>query len=154
MRVPFIALLSFIAVTSIACNQATTSSSPSSATTQTGAPEKVSVGKAIASAKSGAITVTIANPSGRFKEGENDFTVEFTDQQGKTVDIGASTIWFEMPAMGSMAAMKSNVKLITTATPGVYQANAKLEMAGTWTAHVKFKGAAGEGHMEVTIQAS
>lgn len=155
MRVPFFALLFSIVIISVACNQAAEpgSASPATAVKAPSTPSDAK-GKVIATAKSGAITVTLANPAGHLKDGENDFTVQFTDQQGKPVDIGASTIWFEMPAMGSMAAMKSNVKLVTTATPGIYQASTTLDMGGTWTVHVKFKGAAGDGQMEATIQAS
>ena len=99
----------------------------------------------------GNVSVVFSNPQGHFKEGENDFSVEFRGADGKPIDVGASTIFIDMPAMGSMPYMKSNVKLLTTNTPGVYQATTNLEMAGTWTAHVAYKGGAGEGKADFSI---
>lgn len=111
-----------------------------------------STGKAIASAKSGDLTVTLSNPAGHLSAGDNDLTIEFKNAAGKAVDVGAITMFIDMPGMGSMPPMKSNVKLMTTNTPGIYQATTNLEMAGTWFGHITYKGAAGEGKTDFPIQ--
>ncbi len=112
-----------------------------------------SSGQAIASQKAGELTVTLASARGHLTEGSNDFTVEFRNAAGQPVEVGAVTLMFEMPAMGAMARMESRAKLTTTGTPGIYQATANLEMGGTWQVHVQYKGAAGEGRADFSIQA-
>ena len=110
-------------------------------------------GAVIGSGKAGDLTVTFSNARGRLSEGENEFTVEFKNASGKHVDVGAITLFFDMPAMGSMAYMKNDAKLTTTQTPGVYHATAKLEMPGSWQARLSYKGPAGEGKIDFPIQA-
>jgi len=105
----------------------------------------------IAFQRAGDLTVTLSNSKGRLSAGDNEFTVEFKNAGGQPVDVGAITLTFDMPAMGSMAAMHSNAKLTTTQTPGVYQAHANIEMSGTWQVTVAYKGPAGEGKTNFTI---
>lgn len=112
-----------------------------------------SPGNVMATQKAGDLTVTLSNPRGHLTEGSNDFTVEFKNAAGQPVDVGAITMFIDMPAMGAMAYMKSDVKLVTTSTPGVYHATTTLEMAGTWQVHVKYKGQAGEGKADFSINA-
>ena len=111
-------------------------------------------GKLIAESKSGNIKLVMTNPTGKLKEGDNTLTIEFQDQQGKPVDIGTGTVWLEMPHMGAMSAMRANAKLLTTQTPGVYDASVRLDMAGTWNLHAKYKGPAGEGQIDLEINCS
>lgn len=110
-------------------------------------------GSVIATEKAGALTVTLSNPKGHFSEGANDFVAEFKDGSGKPVDVGAITINFDMPAMGSMAHMQSGAKLTTTETPGVYRGAVNLDMNGSWEVSVAYKGAAGEGKAGFSIMA-
>ncbi|MFN7946832.1 MAG: FixH family protein [Blastocatellia bacterium] len=112
-----------------------------------------SSGQVIASQKAGDLTVTLASARGHLTEGSNDFTVEFRNAAGQPVEVGAVTLMFEMPAMGAMPRMESRAKLTTTSTPGIYQATTSLEMGGTWQVHVQYKGAAGEGRADFSIQA-
>jgi nitrogen fixation protein FixH len=107
----------------------------------------------IASQRAGDLTVTLANPKGRLSEGDNEFTVEFKNASGAYVDVGAITLTFDMPAMGSMPAMLSTATLTTTPTPGIYRARANLEMNGTWQVTVTYKGPAGEGQAKFSINA-
>ncbi|HZS07712.1 MAG TPA: FixH family protein [Blastocatellia bacterium] len=139
-----VAIISLLAALS-ACNQSASGSGGS------GAPA-ASTGKVIASQKAGDLTVTLLNPAGHLSEGNNDFTVEFKDAGGRPVDVGAITMMIDMPAMGSMPRMESKVKLLTTGTPGIYQATTSLEMNGTWQVHVAYKGPAGEGKADFPIQ--
>jgi hypothetical protein len=110
-------------------------------------------GKEIKSTKSGNLTITIASASGEIKNGENDLTLSFTDQSGNTVDVGAASLSFQMPAMGSMPEMNDKATLTTTAAPGVYNARVNIEMAGTWEARVRYQGANGTGEARMTVNA-
>ncbi len=147
MKLILIIILLSLLLTLAACNQ-----TPNNPTTTASQPV-ASSGKTIAEAKAGEITVTLANSQGHLKDGENDFTVEFRNAAGQPVDVGAITMFIDMPGMGSMLPMKSNVKVLTTNTPGIYQATTNLEMAGTWYANVSYKGNAGEGKAKFAINA-
>ena len=144
-----ILLLSFL-LTLAACNQ--TPNNPTTTTTTVNQPV-ASSGKTIAESKAGEVMVVLANFLGHLKDGENDFTVEFRNAAGQPVDVGAVTIFIDMPGMGAMPPMKSNVKLMTTNTLGIYQATTNLEMAGTWYVNVSYKGNAGEGKTRFAINA-
>ncbi len=109
--------------------------------------------KVIKSAKAGEMTVTISNPNGELKNGENDLIVTFADAAGNPVDVGAASLNFHMAAMGAMAEMNDKATLTTTETPGKYRARVNLEVGGTWEAQVKYQGAHGAGHTTMTVQA-
>jgi len=110
-------------------------------------------GAVIATGKAGDLTATLRNARGEMREGENEFTLEFTNAGGQTVDVGAITLFFDMPAMGSMPYMKNDASLTTTGTPGVYRGQARIEMKGTWQTKLSYKGPAGEGQTTFTINA-
>lgn len=112
-----------------------------------------SAGKAIKSGPVGNLTATISNADGVLKKGKQTFTLTFADSSGKPVDVGAASLNFFMPAMGSMAAMNSAATLTTSSTPGVYSATADIEMAGDWQAQIKFDGPAGKGSGNLAITA-
>jgi len=99
------------------------------------------------------LTVTIATAGGTIKSGANDFTLSFTDASGKPVDVGAASVNFFMPAMGSMSAMNGAVTLTTTGTPGVYNGKVKLQMAGEWQVQIAYEGAAGQGKVSLPVTA-
>ena len=143
----FSAMASLIVLS--ACSQPSTSGNTPTASSSTA----VSTSKTIAEAKAGDVTVLLTNSQGHLKAGENDFTVEFRNAAGQPVDVGAVTMFIDMPGMGAMPPMKSNVKLMTTNTPGIYQATTNLEMAGTWYGNVSYKGNAGEGKTKFAINA-
>ena len=102
-------------------------------------------GKEIKSGKVGSLTVTISNEEGVLKQGDEEFFVTFKDAAGKPVDVGAASLNFFMPAMGTMPVMNDPATLMTTNTPGIYGAKAKIEMAGEWQAQVAYDGPAGSG---------
>jgi hypothetical protein len=101
--------------------------------------------KEIKSGKVGSLTVTISNEEGVLKQGDEEFFVTFKDAAGKPVDVGAASLNFFMPAMGTMPVMNDPATLMTTNTPGIYSAKAKIEMAGEWQAQVAYDGPAGSG---------
>ena len=147
LLLPFTIALSFTFLT--ACHEANNGGSNTAAPP---APQATTTGKAIGAAKAGDLTVTLTNPQGQFKDGDNDFTVAFRNTAGQPVDTGAITMFIDMPGMPpTMPYMKNNVRLVTTNTPGIYQATVHLEMGGTWNTHIAYKGSAGEGKMEFPV---
>ena len=138
LRTLTLSLLLLLTIALAACTQSSTSGT---------------TGAMIGSGKAGDMTVTLSNPKGRLSEGDNEFTVEFKNASGQTVDVGAITLAFDMAGMGSMPPMHNNAQLTTTQTPGVYQAHAKIEMNGTWQVNITYKGPAGEGKVSFPIQA-
>jgi hypothetical protein len=110
-------------------------------------------GKTIKSGPVGNLTVSIANSDGVLKKGKQDLTVTFADASGKPVDVGSASVNFFMPAMGSMSAMNNPANLTTTGTPGVYKANADIEMTGEWQAQIAFDGPSGKGKGSIAITA-
>src|SRR5436853_112833 len=109
--------------------------------------------KTIKSTKAENLTITLASPTGQLKAGENDLTLSFTDASGKTVDAGAVSLKFHMPAMGSMAEMNDLARLTTTSIPGRYRANVDIEVNGTWEAVINYEGPQGNGRASMTVQA-
>jgi len=99
------------------------------------------------------LTVTISNSDGVLKKGKQTFTIAFADASGKPVDVGAASLNFFMPAMGSMSAMNTPASLTTTSTPGIYSATADIEMSGEWQAQIKYDGPAGKGNATLAITA-
>lgn len=110
-------------------------------------------GKVIKSTASGNLTITLTSPTGELKSGENDLMITFADGTGKPVDVGAASLNFHMPAMGSMAEMNDAATLTTSKTPGSYHAKVDLEVGGTWEAQVKYQGPQGTGQASMTVNA-
>ncbi len=119
--------------------------------------ESTTGGSAAKTIKSGPagnnLTATLASADGVMRKGKQTFTLSFTDQSGKPVNVGAAALNFHMPAMGTMAVMNNPATLTTTATPGVYQGTTDLEMGGEWQAQITHEGPAGTGKANVTIVA-
>lgn len=111
-------------------------------------------GKTVKTGTVNNLTVTLTTSDGVIKSGANDFTLSFTDASGKTVDVGATSVNFFMPSMGTMSAMNDAATLTTSKTPGVYNGKVKLSMAGEWQVQIAFEGAAGKGKTSfpVTVQ--
>ena len=99
------------------------------------------------------LTATLSNSDGVLRQGKQDFTLTFADASGKPVDVGAVSLNFFMPAMGSMAAMNSASTFTTTNTPGVYGGKTDIEMAGEWQAQITYDGPAGKGKANLPVTA-
>lgn len=110
-------------------------------------------GKPIKSGQLNNLTVTLSNDTGKLKNGDQEVMLAFTDASGKAVDVGAASLNFLMPAMGSMAAMNDPATLTTTNTPGVYRGKVKIEMPGEWQAQINIDGPAGKGKTSFPVTA-
>ena len=69
--------------------------------------------KIIKSTTAGSLTITLAGASGELKSGENELMITFGDSTGNPLDVGAASLNFHMPAMGSMAEMNNKATLTT-----------------------------------------
>ena len=111
-------------------------------------------GKTIKSGPAGNnLTVSLSNSDGVLRKGKQTVTLKFADQSGKPVDVGAASLNFFMPAMGSMSAMNNPAQLTTTGTPGVYSGSVDIEMTGEWQAQITYDGPAGKGKATVPVTA-
>src|SRR5437763_6433164 len=113
----------------------------------------VSTGKPIATVAINKLTATLSNATGQLKTGDQEVTLAFTDSSGKPVDVGAVSLNFHMPAMGSMAAMNDAVTFTTTSTPGVYSGKLNIGMAAEWQGQLAFEGPAGTGKATFSVTA-
>jgi hypothetical protein len=111
------------------------------------------IGKVIKAVPVGNLTATLSNESGALKHGNQELMLSFTDASGKTVDVGAVSLSFHMPQMGSMAAMTDSVTFTTTNTPGLYRGKVDVEVGGEWQAQLAFEGPAGKGKTTFIVTA-
>ncbi len=110
-------------------------------------------GKVIKAIQVENLTATLSNDSGVLKHGNQELMLSFTDASGKPVDVGAVSLNFHMPQMGSMAAMTDSVIFSTTNTPGVYRGKVNIEGGGEWQAQLAYEGAAGKGKSTFSVTA-
>jgi hypothetical protein len=115
--------------------------------------QAVSTGKTIKSVPVGNLTATLSSESGALSHGDQEFMLSFTDAAGKPVDVGAVSLNFHMPQMGSMAAMTDAVTFTTTNTPGVYRGKVNIEVPGEWQGQIAYEGAAGKGKATFSVNA-
>jgi nitrogen fixation protein FixH len=120
---------------------------------KTGTDGSVSTGKVIKAVPVGSLTATLSNGTGQLKKGDQEVTLSFTDAAGKPVDVGAVSLNFHMPQMGSMAAMTDSVTFTTTNTPGVYRGKVNIESGGEWQAQLAYEGPAGTGKTTFSVTA-
>ena len=113
-----------------------------------------SSGRVIKSAPAGnGLTVSVATSDGVLRHGKTEFTLSFADASGKPVDVGAVALTFHMPRMGTMAEMNDQATFTTTATPGVYNGKAQIEVAGEWQTKITYEGPAGSGQATFAVTA-
>lgn len=110
-------------------------------------------GKVIKAVPLGNLTATLSNDSGALKHGNQELLLTFTDASGKPVDVGAISLSFHMPQMGSMAAMTNSVTFTTTNTPGVYRGKVDVEVGGEWQGQLAYEGPAGKGKTTFSVTA-
>jgi hypothetical protein len=110
-------------------------------------------GKVIKTVTVGSLTATLSSDTGQLKKGDQEVTLSFADSSGKPVDVGAVSLTFHMPQMGSMVAMNDAVTFTTTNTAGVYRGKVNIGMAGEWQAQLAYEGPAGTGKTTFTVTA-
>jgi hypothetical protein len=119
-----------------------------------GSASAPATGKVIKSAAAGNnLTVSLATADGLLKHGNSEFTLTFADSAGNPVDVGAVGLTFHMPQMGTMAEMNDAATFTTTATPGIYNGKAQIEVAGEWQARITYDGPKGRGQATFPVTA-
>jgi hypothetical protein len=117
------------------------------------ANQTVSTGKAIKSVPVGNLTATLSSDSGALNHGDQEVMLSFTDAAGKSVDVGAASLNFHMPQMGTMQEMNDATSLTTTTTPGIYRGKVNIEVPGEWQAQVAYEGPVGKGKATFSVNA-
>jgi len=116
------------------------------------ARQETTPGRVIKSTPAGnGLTVSLATPDGVLKHGNSEFTITFADASGKPVDVGAVGLTFHMPQMGTMPEMNNAASFTTTATPGIYNGKAPIEVAGEWLVRITYEGPKGRGQASFPV---
>src|SRR6267142_5621349 len=106
--------------------------------------------KPIYTQKTKDVTVTLHNESGQWKEGKNDFVLEFTSAQDKKlVDVGKVSLNTSM-TMPGMAPMVTGATLAPEA-PGRYRGTIDFPDRGARQVTVTWDGPAGKGSTKFSV---
>jgi hypothetical protein len=106
--------------------------------------------KPIHSQKTKDVVVTLQNATGQWKEGKNDFTLEFTSAQDKKpVDVGKVSLNTSM-TMPGMAPMLAGATL-TSDGPGRYRGMIEFPDRGSRQVTVTWDGPAGKGSTKFSV---
>ena len=101
--------------------------------------------KPAASKSVGKLTIVLLNKSGELMQGQNEFVVQFKDDQGQPADVGDVQIGSSM-SMPSMAPMSGDSELTPTGQTGIYQVTSNFAMSGAWHFTLSWNGPYGQGH--------
>ena len=106
--------------------------------------------KPIYTQKTKDVTVTLQSESGQWKEGKNEFVLEFTSVQDKQpVDVGKVSLNTSM-AMPGMAPMIAGATL-TSEGPGRYRGTISFADRGARQVTVTWDGPAGKGSTKFSV---
>jgi hypothetical protein len=100
--------------------------------------------KPIETHKVGDINVVLMNDTGELKQGQNDFVVQFQNQQGQPVDVGEMQLGSNM-SMPSMAPMSGESEITPADQTGTYRVKSNFAMSGAWHFTITWNGPQGQG---------
>jgi hypothetical protein len=107
--------------------------------------------KPIHTQKTKDVVVTLASESGQWKQGKNEFVLEFTSAKDKQpVDAGKVTLNTSMTMTG-MAPMIAGATLSPDKTPGRYLGTITFPDGGTRQVTVTWDGPAGKGSTKFSV---
>src|SRR5258708_38983353 len=96
------------------------------------------------------LTVNFYHPQGGLKFAMNEVTSESRDAtNGEPVDVG--TVKFDLDMNMQNMVMHSGSTITPTGEPGRYRAQIKPDMAGDWTAQLRYDGPHGHGDLSFTV---
>ncbi len=109
--------------------------------------KKVDTGnlKEVATRAAGNVTVVLLNSTGELKQGQNEFVVQFRNQQGQAIDVGNVQLGSSM-TMPSMAPMSGDSELTPTGQTGTYRVKSNFAMSGAWHFTLSWDGRYGQGN--------
>lgn len=93
----------------------------------------------------GKLTIVLLDKSGELMQGQNEFVVQFKDDQGQPADVGDVQIGSSM-SMPSMAPMSGDSELTPTGQTGIYKVTSNFAMSGAWHFTLSWNGPYGQGH--------
>jgi len=100
--------------------------------------------KPIETRNAGNLTVVLMNDAGELKQGQNDFLVQFRNQQGQPVDAGDVQLGSSM-AMPGMAPMSGDSQVTPAGQAGTYRVKSNFAMSGAWHFTISWNGPNGQG---------
>jgi len=107
--------------------------------------------KAFATQKSKDVVIALKSEAGQWKQGKNDFVLEFTSAKDKQpVDAGKVTLNTSM-TMSGMAPMIAGATLKPDKTPGRYLGTIEFPDPGTRQVTVAWDGPAGKGSTKFSV---
>ena len=101
--------------------------------------------KPAASKSVGKLTIVLLNKTGELMQGQNEFVVQFKDDQGQPADVGDVQIGSSM-SMPSMAPMSGDSQITATGQTGIYKVISNFAMSGAWHFTLSWNGPYGQGH--------
>ena len=93
----------------------------------------------------GKLTIVLLNKTGELKQGQNEFVVQFKDDQGQPADVGDVQLGSSM-SMPSMAPMSGDAEITPTGQTGIYKVTSNFAMSGAWHFSLSWNGPFGQGH--------
>ena len=101
--------------------------------------------KPAATKTAGKVTIVLLNKTGELTQGQNEFVVQFKDDQGQPADVGDVQIGSNM-SMPGMAPMSGDAGVTQTKQTGIYKVTSNFAMSGAWHFTLSWDGPQGQGH--------
>jgi hypothetical protein len=101
--------------------------------------------KPAATRTDGKLTIALLNKSGELMQGQNEFVIQFKDDQGQPADVGDVQLGSNM-SMPGMSPMSGDAELTPTGQTGVYKVTSNFAMSGAWHFTLAWNGPYGHGH--------
>ena len=96
------------------------------------------------------LTVNFIHSKGDLRHAENEILIEFRDTaSGNLVDVG--TVKFDLDMNMAGMVMHAGSDIQPTGTPGRYRAKVTPDMAGGWTASLRYDGPRGKGNVSFSV---
>src|SRR6267154_6656082 len=99
--------------------------------------------KPAASKSAGKLTIVLLNKSGELTQGQNEFVIQFKDDQGQPADVGDVQLGSNM-SMPGMSPMSGDAELTPTGQTGVYTVTSNFAMSGAWHFTLSWSGSYGQ----------
>jgi hypothetical protein len=93
----------------------------------------------------GKLTIVLLDKSGELMQGQNEFVIQFKDDQGQPADVGDVQLGSNM-SMPGMSPMSGDAELTPTGQAGVYKVTSNFAMSGAWHFTLSWNGPYGHGH--------
>ena len=93
----------------------------------------------------GKLTIVLLNKNGELMQGQNEFVIQFKDDQGQPADVGDVQLGSNM-SMPGMSPMSGDAELTPAGQTGVYKVTSNFAMSGAWHFTLSWSGPYGHGH--------